>query len=521
MNSAAGIDSQYKWRVLVVVMIGTMMAALDSSIVNVSIPAIMADFGASLDDIEWVVTGYMLAFAALMPLTAWFRERVGHKQLYIGSLVIFTAGSVLCGLAWDTPSLVIARIIQAIGGGALTPTGMAMISEVFEPHERGRAMGYWGIGVILGPAFGPTVGGYLTKAFGWPSIFLINLPIGIAGVLMATSMLAPDKPQHTEHRPFDGWGFAFLTIFLISFLFGISKGEHEGWSSPLIVWCGIIALFSFILFLLVESQVPNRVIDLELFKFPVFTVSMILTATRSMALFGGVFLLPVFLQQVKGLDEIESGLILLPGSLIIGFFMPMAGRMSEKIGPRYLALAGLSALALFMYMYRDINQDTSNWNIILPTLVRGFGISFLMAPLMATMMNSVPKHKAGMASSMMNIIQQVGGSLGIAVLATVLSNRIHHHLSVAGSLMNASTPVFQEGVKNLAERAHAIGYTHANAALIAKSILAKTGAMRASEHAFQDAFLVGAIIVAVTILPALFLPGEPPLHKSEEPLIME
>tara|TARA_B110001454_G_C12723098_1_gene435723 strand:+ start:3866 stop:5431 length:1566 start_codon:yes stop_codon:yes gene_type:complete len=521
MNSVAGIDSQYKWRVLVVVMIGTMMAALDSSIVNVSIPAIMADFGASLDDIEWVVTGYMLAFAALMPLTAWFRERVGHKQLYIGSLVIFTAGSVLCGLAWDTPSLVIARIIQAIGGGALTPTGMAMISEVFEPHERGRAMGYWGIGVILGPAFGPTVGGYLTKAFGWPSIFLINLPIGIAGVLMATSMLAPDKPHHTEHRPFDGWGFAFLTIFLISFLFGISKGEHEGWTSPLIVWCGIIALFSFILFLLVESQVPYRVIDLELFKFPVFTVSMILTATRSMALFGGVFLLPVFLQQVKGLDEIESGLILLPGSLIIGFFMPMAGRMSEKIGPRYLALAGLSALALFMYMYRDINQDTSNWNIILPTLVRGFGISFLMAPLMATMMNSVPKHKAGMASSMMNIVQQVGGSLGIAVLATVLSNRIHHHLSVAGSLMNASSPVFQEGVKNLAERAHAIGYTHANAALIAKSVLAKTGAMRASEHAFQDAFSIGAIIVAVTIFPALFLPGEPPQHKSEEPMIME
>lgn len=521
MTAIAASNTQYKWRVLVVVMIGTMMAALDSSIVNVSIPAIMADFGASLDDIEWVVTGYMLAFAALMPLTAWFREKVGHKQLYIGSLIIFTAGSVLCGLAWDTPSLVIARIIQAIGGGALTPTGMAMISEVFEPHERGRAMGYWGIGVIVGPAFGPTVGGYLTKVFGWPSIFLINLPIGIAGVLMAKSILAPDKPHAEEHRPFDAWGFTFLTIFLVSFLFGISKGEHEGWTSPLIVWCGIIAFFSFITFLLVESQVPYRVIDLELFKFPVFTVSMILTATRSMALFGGVFLLPVFLQQVKGLDEIESGLILLPGSLIIGFFMPMAGRLSEKVGPRYLAIAGLSALAVFMYMYRDINQDTSNWHIILPTLVRGFGISFLMAPLMATMMNAVPKHKAGMASSMMNIIQQVGGSLGIAVLATVLSNRIHHHLAVAGSLMNASSPVFQEGVRNLAERAHAIGYTHANAALIAKSFIAKAGAMRASEHAFQDSFLTGAIIVAVTILPAIFLPGEPPKHKSEEPMIME
>jgi len=515
------INARYKWEVLLVVMVGTLMAALDTSIVNVSIPAIMADFGASLDDIEWVVTGYMLAFASLMPLTAWMRDRVGHKDLYIGSLIIFTAGSVLCGMAWNTPSLVIARVIQAIGGGALTPTGMAMISEVFEPHERGRAMGYWGIGVILGPAFGPTIGGYLTKSFGWPTIFLINLPIGILGVWASLKILMPDKPSKEHHRPFDGWGFAFLTIFLVTFLFGISKGEHEGWTSPIIVWCGILAVSGFTGFLLVESLLPHGIIDLELFKFPVFTVSMILTATRSMALFGGVFLLPVFLQQVKGLDEIESGLILLPGSLIIGLFMPIAGRMSEKVGPRYLALAGLVALAIFMYMYRDINANTSNWDIIFPTLVRGFGISFLMAPLMATMMNSVPKHKAGMASSMMNIIQQVGGSLGIAVLATVLSNRVHHHLSAVGAAMNSSSPVFQEAVRNVMERAHSLGYSHPSSALIARSLVAKVGAQRASEHAFQDSFLVGAAIVAITILPAFFLPGNPPEYKSDEPLIME
>ncbi|MGE4130407.1 MAG: DHA2 family efflux MFS transporter permease subunit [Bdellovibrionales bacterium] len=521
MAKTNALEKNYKWRVLLVVMIGTMMAALDTSIVNVSIPAIMADFGASLDDIEWVVTGYMLAFAALMPLTAWFRERVGHRLLYVGSLIVFTVGSVLCGLAWDTPSLVFARVLQAIGGGALTPTGMAMISEVFEPHERGRAMGYWGIGVILGPAFGPTLGGYLTKVFGWPSIFLINLPIGVLGAWFALKVLAADKPHADSHRPFDGWGFAFLTVFLISFLFGISKGEHEGWTSPLIVWCGILSFFSFVLFLLIESLTPHRIIDIELFKYPVFTVSMILTATRSMALFGGVFLLPVFLQQIKGLDEIESGLILLPGSLIIGFFMPLAGRMSEKVGPRYLAVVGLIALAIFMYLYKDINADTSNWAIIFPTLVRGFGISFLMAPLMATMMNAVPKHKAGMASSMMNIVQQVGGSLGIAVLATVLSNRVHHHLGVAGTLMSSGSPTFLTGLKNLTERAHEVGYSLRQSAVIAKTVLAKAGATRAAEHAFQDSFLVGSLIVAATILPAFLLPSDPPKHKSEEPLIME
>lgn len=498
------------------------MAALDTSIVNVSIPAIMADFGANLDDVEWVVTGYMLAFASLMPLTAYLRDNVGHKILYIGSLVAFTSGSVLCGMAWNVPSLVIARIIQAAGGGALTPTGMAMISEVFEPHERARAMGYWGVGVIMGPAFGPTIGGYLTEVFGWPSIFLINLPIGIMGAFFAGKILMTDKPTEKQHKPFDAWGFLFLTIFIVCFLFGVSKGEHEGWTSPLIIWCGILSLVGFIGFMLVELQVENGIIDLHLFKNSIFTASIILTATRSMALFGGTFLLPVFLQQIKGLEEVESGLILLPGSLVMGIFMPIAGRMSEKFGARYLAIVGLASLAIFMFMYRNINANTSNWDIIFPTLIRGFGISILMAPLLATMMNSVPKHKAGMASSMMNIAQQVGGSLGIAILSTILSNRIHHHLSIVGSSMNSSSPFFKETIHNLMQRAHSLGYTYSDSAKVARGLLFKLGSLTASEHAFQDSFLVGGMIVVITMSAALLLPGKPGhSKKSEEPVIME
>lgn len=514
-------DSGYKWKVLVIVMVGTLMAALDTSIVNVSIPAIMADFGASLDDIEWIITGYMLAFASLMPLTAWLRELVGHRFLYIGSLVAFTIGSLLCGLSWNIPSMVVARVIQAIGGGALTPTGMAMISEVFEPHERGRAMGYWGLGVILGPAFGPTLGGYLTEAFGWPSIFLINIPIGIIGALVAYRILIADKPTNAEHKPFDFWGFLFLTIFIISFLYGVSRGEHEGWTSTIIIWCAILAITGFAGFILVELQTEHGIIDLALFGNPIFSATMVLTATRSMALYGGIFLLPVFLQQIKGLGEVESGLILLPGSLIMGLYMPLAGRLSEKIGPRYLAVAGLFALAVFMYMYRDINVNTSNMDIIIPTLIRGFGVAFLMAPLLATMMNAIPKHKAGMASSMMNIVQQVGGSLGIAVLSTVLSNRIHHHLSVVGSRLDPSSPVLQETMRNLIFRARELGYTYAESASIAKGLLLKTASRSASERAFQDSFLVGAGIVILTILPALLLPRTPTGKKTDEPMTLE
>ena len=504
------------------------MAALDSSIVNVSIPAIMADFGCSIDDVEWVITGYMLAFATLMPLTVWLRDRIGHKLLYSASLIVFTAGSLLCGLAWNIPSLVTARVLQAMGGGALTPTGMAMISEVFEPHERGRAMSYWGIGVIIGPAFGPTLGGYLTRTFGWPSIFLVNLPIGMLGLWAATEFLHNDRPTHGNHRPFDYWGFSFLTIFLVAFLFGLARGEHDGWLSPIIIWCWILSLTGFVGFILVESLTEHRVIDIQLFKYPVFSASMILTATRSMALFGGIFLLPLFLQQLKGLDEIQTGLILLPGSLVVGFFMPMVGRMSEKIGARYLAIVGLAILALFMFMYRHINIEMNNWDIIFPTIVRGLGISFLIAPLIATTLNAVPKNKAGMASSMMSICQQIGGSLGIAFLATVLTNRIHHHMDSIGSAINVHSPFFRETARGFMQRAHDLGHEHTSSILIAKASIMKVEIQRASEHAFQDAFLVGAFIVLLTIIPAFFLPGRPPKKekmaikdKLEDVLIME
>lgn len=516
----ASADPGYKWRALVVVMLGTLMAALDTSIVNVSIPSIMADFGASLDNVEWVVTGYMLAFSTLMPLTSWLSNRIGHKQLYVFSLAVFTLGSVMCGMAWNTPTLVGARVIQAIGGGAIMPTSMAIISDVFEPHERGRAMGYWGVGVIIGPAFGPTLGGYLTAYFGWPSIFFVNLPIGIVGVWAALTLLRQDKPHPDTHKPFDFWGFGFLSVFLITFLYAVSRGEHDGWYSPLIVSFFITSALSFIGFLLVETHVKHGIMDLKLFKIPVFTVAMMLTATRSVALFGGVFLLPVYLQQLKGLDEIDTGLLMLPGSLIIAFFMPVAGILSERIGPRYLTLFGLLGMLMFLYMYHGITANTSNWDVIFPTLLRGIAMPFLMAPLMATTLNAVPRQSAAMVSSMSNLMMQIAGALGIAILAMVLSHRTHFHVDIVGNSVNAHSPVFQSTVHNVMDRAKTLGYDDRTAAAAAQAAVAKAGYVRASELGFQDAFIFGALIVLLTIPPVFLLPRKPPA-KPDSPMVME
>lgn len=524
MKAPTGSKSDfYKWQVLGIVMIGTLMSALDSSIVNVSIPSIMADFGSSLDDIEWVITSYMLAFASFMPLTAWLRDRIGHKVLYVSSLAVFTIGSVLCGLAWNLPVLIMARVIQAIGGGAITPTGMAMITETFEPHERGKALGFWGMGAVMGPAFGPTVGGYLTRDFGWPSIFLVNLPIGIAGVLLAWKLLRADKPTSSHAtRTFDGAGFVFLTVFLVAFLLGMSKGESEGWTSVYLTTCAIFSMIGLVGFLLVESLVGAQgIMDLKLLANPVFASCFLLTAVRSVALYGGTFLLPIFLQNFKGFDEVQSGLVLLPGSLLMGVLMPFAGRLGDKVSPRLMAFAGFSLLGCFFFQYRTLDLLTSDWGIVGPTLVRGVGISLLIAPLTATAMNAVPKIKAGMASSMLNIIQQVGGSIGIAALSLVLHRRTAYHLNIVGSDVSNQSSAYQEVAKQMFYRAREVGYSHTDSLKVASTSIGQYLAKASTIQAFQDSFFVGALITFFALLLVLKLPNRPHLGASAEPVHLE
>lgn len=511
---------EYKWWVLIIVMIGTLMAALDSSIVNVSIPAIMADFGVGVDDIEWVITAYMLAFSTLMPITVWMRDQIGHKILFLGALFVFTLGSLLCGVAWNLPSMIVARVIQALGGGALTPTGMAMIAEVFLPQERGKAMGLWGIGVIVGPAFGPTLGGFLTKYFGWRSIFLVNLPMGIICFALAWYLLHEDRPSHESKKPFDIWGFAFLSVFLVAFLLGLSKGQEEGWTSVYIVTCAILSLAGFVGFLVVESVVPNKVIDIDLFAYKDFSIAMIVTGVRSIALYGGTFLLPLFLQQLMGKDEIESGMVLLPGSLIIGVFMPIAGKMSDKIGPRLLTFVGLFMVGLFMLMYYNLTVEWSDWDVILPTIVRGIGIGLISAPVTAAALNAVPKHKAGMASSMMNLIQQVGGSIGIALLATILSNRTHFHIDHLGANFTGDQSKYLETAKNLFNTGKGLGLSAHDAGNWAHALLNNELMKNAMSRAYQDAFIVGGLLVMLALIPALMLPNKG-AEGEHEMMIME
>lgn len=517
-------DPRYPAKVLAVVMLGTVMSALDASVVNVSLPNMMASLGSSVDDIEWVITGYMLAFSTFMPLTAWLRDRIGYRVLYMASLAVFTVGSVLCGLAPNLGVLVFARVIQAMGGGAITPTGMAMIAEVFPPERRGRALGVWGVGVMVGPALGPTLGGYLTEVFGWRSIFNVNLPIGVIGLLLASRVLHRDAPKQGQRRGFDLPGFLLLSGFLVSALLGLSKGNQEGWTSRYVLTCALVSAISLVLFLAVESVSGERILDLGLFRSGQFSVAMVVTCARSVALYGGTFLLPLFLQNQMGRSEIDTGLLMLPGALTIAAVMPLSGRIAERLGTRVPTLLGLAMTAWFLWTYRKLDVTTSTWNVLYPTLIRGAGLGLLVTPVMTAAINAVPTRKAGMASSMLSLIQQISGSLGIAVLASVLVRRTTFHLAVVGQGLSASSPALAQSTRAVADHVLALGRAPAEAGLAARVLVMRNAAGAAQVLAFGDAFLVGAGIVLLGLVPAIFLAKRPrarPRAQSEAQAVLE
>jgi EmrB/QacA subfamily drug resistance transporter len=355
----------YRWVVLGIVMMGTFMAILDASIVNVALPHMMSAFGVNRDQIEWVSTAFMLASAVAMPLVGWLAARMGHKRLYLISLGLFTAGSAACALAWSLDAMIVARVIQAVGGGAIQPVGMAIVSDLFAPHERGRALGIWGTGIMVGPALGPTLGGYLTDLFNWRVIFSVNLPFGVLTLLFGLAYMKRDKLDGIR-RSFDFWGFSFLSLALIAGLLGLSNGQDEGWTSSYVSTCAALATVGLILFLAVESAVEHPLLDLGLFRIRNFSASMSLAIFRAVGLFGGVFLLPIFLENLVGYTTIQTGLWMMPGAVSVGVMMPIAGRLADRYPPRWLVIVGVIATGLSLLAYGYLDPRSGPFLVIVP-----------------------------------------------------------------------------------------------------------------------------------------------------------
>ena len=493
-------QSGYHWLAPVLVaLIGAFMAILDSSIVNVAIPTMMNVFNASPNSIQWVSTIYLLALGVVTPLSGWLGDRLGFKRLYILSMAAFVTGSLLCTLAWDLNSLIIARVIQAIGGGMIMPTTMAMIYRMVPREKIGAGMGIFGIALLVAPAIGPTLGGYLVEYVEWRWIFTINLPIGVIGMLLAYFVLPEFQSKHPGKLDYAGAVTSAAMLFCL--LLALSKGSEWGWGDERIVMLFVASFFSFVLFIYLELTAENPLLDLRAFKYPSFTLANLTIVITTIGLFSGLFFLPLFLQNIRGIGAMETGLLMLPGALVSGLMMPVIGRLFDRLGPRPLVILGLLLLAFITFLFRNLNLATATTTVMVWTMIRGMTMPLAMMPAQTAAMVDIPTELIGRASAITNIVSRLSSSFGIAVMTSLLTSRQALHGAHLSWGLNAANPT----VLNMIARAGAAMGGGAHGRSIALAYMQGMVAKSSFVNAIDDVFIVTAGLTLIALVPALFL----------------
>jgi len=497
--------------IVVSVVVGTLMGAIDMSIINVALPSIRASLGATLTEISWVATGYLVAVVVILPLTAWVASVIGRKRLYLVSLFVFVAASVCCGLSHSLPMLVFFRILQGLGAGLMQPIAQAVLRESFPPHEQAMAMGFFGIAILLGPAIGPTLGGWLTDNYGWPWIFYINVPIGAMAVFMASQFLH-DPPYFARQRAasMDGVGIGLLVVGLAALQTVLSEGQNDEWfDSTFIVVLTVVSAAALLAFIIWEVRARNPAVDLSVMKDAGFTSGTMLGGLLGLALFGSLFLLPLFMQELLGYDALQSGWAMMPRSLVMMVGMPIAGRLYNRLGPRLMVGAGLALSAVSTFMLAGLNLDTSYVGLIVPQMWQGLAFSFIFVSLSTAALATVPRPRLTNATALYNLIRQLGGSFGIAIIATLLENRQRFaavHLGRHLSPFNAQFAWRYQAISQGLSQLHGFPTNVANQKALAllNGMVQQQAAVMAFDYAF---YLVGVLfIVALPLVLLLHAP---------------
>jgi DHA2 family multidrug resistance protein len=500
--------ASYQWWVLANVMIGTFMAVLDATIVNVALPKIMAAFGVSVDKVEWVLTAYLLVFAVMLPTSGWVADHFGYKRTYLLGLFVFTFGSFLCGLSWDEDALIVFRIIQGMGAGFMMPVGMAIITREFPPERRGTALGFWAIAAAASVSLGPLAGGYLVDHFTWQTIFDVNVPVGILG-MFATIVI--QREYRTEHvRSFDAGGFISVTVFLTSLLLALTSGNAAwntgGWTSQFMIVCYIFASMGALAFFIIELTVEYPLIDLGLLKNFNFGLTNLVLFIFGLGMFGSTFLLPLYLQNSLGYTAYEAGLMFLPMGILQGILAPIAGYLSDKQNPKIPALVGIVLLAASLYMNSFISVFSERDQIMIALYVRGIGMGLIFTPLSTLALLDIPRRKMAQASGLFNVIRQVGGSFGVAILGAMLTRRTIHHAAIYGQAIDEYSPPFHAAVAKIQFFAqHSVGGTSAESLARAKALMMAHMSNQAFVSAIGDDFFIAGAITIACVVPILFL----------------
>ncbi len=501
-----------KWLVTVSVSFGTLMGAIDASIVNVALTHIRGSVGATLEEITWISTGFVVATVLVMPLTAFLGRLIGQKRLYMISLVVFLGGSALCGMAWSLWSLVFFRVIQGFGAGALQPTEQAILRQTFPPKEQGMAMALFAMAVMLGPAFGPTLGGLLVDNASWPWIFYINLPVGALGLFMVWRFVhEPEDIRKAniaaaveQKKNIDWQGIALLSVGLSALQYFLEEGDHESWfDSRAITAAALIAAVALIAFVLRELSAKVPAVNLALFKDPVFASGTLIGAMMFAMLMANLFLLPVFMQEILGFDATQSGLSLMPRTLVMMAVVPLVGRLYNVISPRILVGVGVVAFSVGAFQMSHFTLETGTWQIVSSLVWQGVGFGLIFVPLTTVALSSIERSKLTDATGLNSLFRQVGGSIGLAIFATLLGRSATQARASIGAHLGMTNPLALQRLAQTEQGLISRGIDAATAHAAAPMALAGQVARQAMVLSFEKMFLLAGICF-MAILPLLF-----------------
>src|SRR5947208_2888778 len=426
------------WLIAVSVMFATFMEVLDTTVVNVSLEHIAGDLSSTIDEATWALTSYLVANAIILPITGWLASYFGRKRLLMMSITGFTAASFLCGFAPSLAFLVICRIIQGAAGGCLQPLSQAILLEAFPPDQRGKAMGFWGLGIVVAPVLGPVLGGWLTDNYSWRWVFYINIPVGIASIVMTRLFIFDPPYLRSESRHIDYWGLGMLAVGIGALQFVLDKGQEEDWfASTTITVLAVLAAVTLISLVVHELTTTDPVVDLRVFKERSYAVGVFLMTVVGFVLYGSLVLLPVMLQTLLGYPALQAGIAMAPRGIGSFFMMPLTGLMTGRFDARKLLTIGLIVGGSTLLWLSRLNLRAGYWDIFWPQLIQGIGMSLLFVPLTTVSMDPIPRERMGNATSLFNLMRNIGGSVGIAMTGTMLARQQQRTTSLLGANITA------------------------------------------------------------------------------------
>ncbi len=496
------------WIIAIAVTLATFMEVLDTSIANVALPHIAGGLSAGQDESTWVLTSYLVSNAIVLPLSGWLSSIVGRKHFYMGCVALFTVSSFLCGFAPNLPALIIFRILQGIGGGGLQPSEQAILADTFPPAKRGMAFAVYGIAVVMAPAIGPTLGGWITDNYTWRWIFFINIPVGILSLLL-TSRLIQDPPylrrRKLSETRIDYIGLGFIALGLGSLQIVLDKGQRDDWfDSRFILGLAIISAASIVFVIWWEWQHNDPIVDLHLFRERTFAVSNLLMFMLGFALLGSTLLLPLFLQTLLGYTAQLSGMALSPGGFAIMVLMPIVGWLLSRYDARYLLVFGLSMLSFSLFHMTSFNLEIDFKTAVLARVYQAVGLAFLFVPINTSAYAYLPREKNNAASGLMNLARNIGGSVGISFVTTMLDRRTQKHLSDLTSHLTAANAQFQAMLRGTAQQLIAHGTSPADATKQAYFVVQGMLQRQATMLAYLDNFHLLAYVI-LAMIPTVFL----------------